>query len=239
MVGSVGGVGPDADGDVPMVGADGLLVTPSPDSRSVRVGLSPVVQTNVFQACQDACRNLTVSPGALIAESGVISLKNLSLNAVGPEGDSALFFYDAGKETGRFLRWYEQGGKFQMNGDLQAIGNVTGTGHVGTITPLVVGEGQLVTISTAATEATEVTVFARGSARLVNGTATITFPPAFVALVGNGTLTAQVTLTSPAPSIWVAQKSKERLVVEGVAGTSATFDWLVHAPRKGGEAFVV
>jgi predicted small lipoprotein YifL len=236
----VGGVEASPQGEVNLTGADGVLVTPSQEEGTVRVGLAAVVQTNVFHACGETCRNLTVAPGTLIAEGGLISLRNLSLNAAGPDRDAAIFFHDGGLETGRFLRWYEQGGKFQLNGDLQTIGNVTGTGYVGTVTPLIVGQqGQLVTVSTAATETTEVTVFARGSGRLTNGTATIAMDPAFVAIAGEGLVTVQVTLTSPAPGIWVTQKDKEHIVVESVAGTFASFDWLVQAPRKGGEQFVV
>lgn len=235
----IAGVEPTAAGDVSFTGTDGLLVTPSLEPGTVRVGLAEIVQTNVFQACRDVCRNLTVAPGTIVADGGLVSLRNLSLNAAGPDGDAAVFFHDEGRETGRFLRWYDDGAKFQMNGDLQTIGNVTGTGHVGTITPLILGEDNLVTVSTAALEGTEVAIYARGSARLINGTATVAFPAAFVALVGEGPMTVQVTLTSPAPALWVAEKAADHVTVESVAGTSATFDWFVQAARKGGERFEV
>lgn len=236
VVSSVGGVKPAPNGDVNVTGTDGVLVTA--EGGNLRVGLAAVTQTQVVQACRAECRNLTVPPGTVVAESHLASLRNLSLNAVGPDADSAILFFDQGQEGGRFLRWSDAAGKFQMNADVQALGNVTGTGHVGTTTPLVLPTGAIVTVSTAAAESGEVTVFARGSSRLVNGTVTLNLPPAFVALA-TGDITAQVTLTSAGPALYVADKTRERITVRAAdaSPSNATFDWFVQAARKGGEEF--
>lgn len=243
VVSSFAGVNATAGGDVPVNSTDGVLVTPSADGKTITVGLHPIVQTNVFQACasQTTCRGLTLPPGSVVAESALISLANVSLNAAGPDGDSAILFYDNGQEGSRFLRWTEMAGRFQMNADLQVVGNVTGTGHVGTITPLRLSNGAIVTVSTAALEGTEVTVFARGSGRIINGNATIALPAAFTALVGEGPITAQVTLRSPGPALYVSEATAERLLVHATEGSPSgvTFDWFVQAPRKGGEGFEI
>lgn len=235
------GVNATAEGDIPVTTTDGVLVTPSADGTAVTVGLHPIVQTNVFQACAEACRGLTLPPGSVVAESALLSLRNVSLNAAGPDGDSGVLFYDNGQEGGRFLRWYDAGSKFQMNGDLQVVGNVTGTGHVGTVTPLQLGNGAVVTVSTAALEGTEAAIFARGSGRLINGNATIALPSAFTALAADGPVTVQVTLRSPGPALWVSEATAERILVHATEGSPSgvTFDWFAQAPRKGGERFEV
>lgn len=244
VVSSFAGVNASEDGNIPVNSTDGVLVTPSADGRAVTVGLHPIVQTNVFQACaqQTTCRGLTLPPGSVVAENALLSLANVSLNAAGPEGDSAVLFYDNGQEGGRFLRWTDAANKFQMNADLQVVGNVTGTGHVGTITPLQLQNGAFVTVSTAALEGTEVTIFARGSGRLINGNATITLPAPFTALASpNGPVTVQLTLRSPGPALWASEATAERLVVQATEGSPSgvTFDWFVQAPRKGGERFEI
>lgn len=234
-----------AKGDVSLVAGRGLVVTPSPENRSVVVGFGDVVQAPVVQACNGACRNLTVPPGALIADGALIALHNLSLNAAGPDGDAAVFFYDHGQEGARFLRWTDAANLFDLSGDLQVVGNLTATSWIGTRTPLVLGAGtpqqQVVTVTTAATEGPEVTVFARGSGQLANGAFRVDLPLAFQALVAEGAITAQVTLTSPGPALYVAEKAKDHLLVKAADGSNATasFDWFVQAPRKGGEGFVV
>lgn len=241
---SLAGVNASATGDVPVTTTGGVLVTPSADGKSVRVGFHPIVQTNVFHACADAaaCRGLTLPPGSVVAESALLSLRNVSLNAAGPDGDSSVLFYDNGQEGGRFLRWFDAGAKFQMNADLQVVGNVTGTGHVGTITPLQLQNGAVVTVSTAALEGTEAAIFARGSGRLINGNSTITLPQAFTALArADQPVTVQVTLRSPGPALWVSEATTERIVVSATEGSPSgvTFDWFVQAGRKGGERFEV
>lgn len=223
----------------------GLVVTPSPENRTIVVGLASVAQSQVLQACAGECRNLTVLPGSLIAEGPLLAMRNLSLNAVGPEGDSAVYFYDHGQETGRFLRWADAQERFTLNGDLQVVGNVTATSWTGTRTPLVVnapsGQQILVTVTTAATEGMEPTIFARGAGKLTEGSATIALPSSFVALEGEGALSAQVTLTSRGPALFV-EKARDHLTIataDGSTPSDVTFDWFVQAPRKGAEGFEV
>lgn len=204
---------------------------------SVMIRLGDVLQGQVAQACAGPCRPIQVPPGTLVADAGVVSRGNVSLNAAGPDRDSALHFFDGGQETGRFLRWSEAQSRFQMNADVLATGNVTATGHVGTITPLQLPDGRLVTVTTAATEGVERAVFARGSGLLKDGRAVVAFPDAFVALVGEGPITAQVTATSPGLGLYVEEKAEDHLVVAGEPGANGAFDWFVQATRKGGEGY--
>lgn len=222
-------------------GAQGIRVTPGGEEGGLVIGLDPVAQTQAFHACASACRDLTLPNGTLVAETALLSLANVSLRAAGPDGDSAVLFYDGGREGGRFLRWTDLVSKFQMNADLQVVGNVTATGHVGTTMPLRFPDGTLVTVSTAALEGIEVAVFARGHAELINGTATIPLPSAFTALAFGDGVTAQVTLRTPGPALFVSEATTESLVVQATDGhpTGVRFDWFVQAPRKGAEGFEV
>ncbi|HWH07986.1 MAG TPA: hypothetical protein VNX21_02230 [Candidatus Thermoplasmatota archaeon] len=212
----------------------GLVAERGEDGVMVRLG--DTLQPHVVQACAGACRPLEVPRGTLVADAALLSLGNVSVNAAGPDRDSAVFFHDDGRETGRFLRWSDVQSRFQMNADLLATGNVTATGHVGTVTPLQLPDGRVVTVTTAAVEGVERAVFARGTGFLRNGTATVTFPDAFVALVG-GPLTAQVTATSPGLGLYVEEKAEDHLVVRGEPGANGAFDWFVQAARKGGEGY--
>lgn len=153
-------------------------------------------------------------------------------------GDAEVRFGDV-NATDAVWRWRADEARFQVSQPVQVIGAVTATSHVGTTTPLALPDGTLVTVSTAATEGAESTVFARGSSRLRAGIAHVDLPTAFVALVGEGPMTVQVTLTSPGPALYVGEKSPDRIVVQAVDGSDATssFDWFVQATRKGGETF--
>ncbi len=247
VVSSVAGVAPNATtGAVALTGADGVRVTPDARNATVRLGLDGVVRTTgVLQACRDACDNHSAPAGMIISEGSLISFHNVSLNAIGPDGDAAVFFYDEGEQTGRFLRWLDARGVFQLSGPVEVGGSVRATGElvgkdrVGTVTVVPVDEKTIIEVHTSAMEGLEPVVFIRGTSRLVNGTATIDFPPVFRTLAGEGLVTAQVTLTSPGPAIYVKEKSRERLVVETTAGqrSDATFDLFVQAPRAGAEEF--
>src|SRR5438552_8925706 len=93
---------------------------------------------------------------------------------------------ERGQLAGEFLRWDDARNRFELSRDLDALGNVTARHHVGTVTTIVLGgtqAGQLAQIATAALEGNEASIFLRGSAKLVNGTARIDFPAPFKVLV--------------------------------------------------------
>lgn len=239
---SLSGVAPASDGKLNLTAGPGLLVTPSPENHTLQVGLAQVVQAPVLQACGGSCRNLTVRPGTLIADDDVVGLRNLTLIAQSAEVDPAVNFYGPGLADVHALRWSQAQGAFLLGGDLVSGGNLTATRYLSTRTLLVTSSGVPFTVSTAPTEGTEPTVFARGSARLANGTATIALPAPFQAIVEEGGMTVQVTLTSEGPALYVAEKARDHIIVRATSGapaTDATFDWFVQAPRKGAEGFVV
>jgi hypothetical protein len=242
---SISGVNATAEGALNLTAARGLVVTPSPENHTLVVGLAPIAQTQVFQACGAECRNLTVGAGTIIADADLVGSANLTLLARAPGADSAINFVDADGGAVHFLRWSQAQRDFQANGDVLVGGNLTSTRFLGTRTPLVFNQGtpqqQLITVSTAALEGAEVAVFARGSAQLANGSATIAIPQALQAIMGTGAITVQVTLTSDGPTLYVAEKGADHFTVRATQGavSNATFDWFVQAPRKGAEGFVV
>ncbi len=238
---SLSGVAPAGDGAIHLEAGQGLVVTPSPENHTLAIALAPVAQTQVLQACAGACRNLTVNPGAVIADGDFVGLGNLSLIASSAAVDPALNFYEPGLAAVHALRWSQVARAFEVEGDLLAGGNVTATRFLGTRTLLVTSTGVPFTVSTAPTEGAEVTVFARGSASLQNGTARVDLPQPFQALEDVGNMTVQVTLTSDGPALYVAEKARDHVTVRATGGSTAdaTFDWLVQAPRKGGAGFVV
>lgn len=239
---SLSGVSPASDGAINLTAGPGLVVTPSPENHTLNVALGSVVQAQVIQACAGSCRNLTVNPGAVIADGDVVGLGNLTLVAASAAADPSLNFYGANLSDLHFLRWSQANHDFEASADLTAGGNLTATRFLSTRTLLVTPGGVPFTVSTAPTEGNEVTIFARGSAALQNGTATVALPQAFQALAGAGLLTVQVTLTSEGPALYVSEKATDHFVVKATTGapsSSATFDWFVQAPRKGADGFVV
>ncbi|MCA1814486.1 MAG: hypothetical protein LC624_11150, partial [Halobacteriales archaeon] len=187
------------------------------------------------------CRAIPVPEGSVVAEGGLVALRNVTLNALGPDGDSAAFFFDHGAPNGQYLRWFDGANRFELSRDLDALGNVTARHHVGTVTA-VVASGNVtgvVLLATAATEGNEATVFLRGSAHLVSGTATVSFPPVFRALIGSGPITAQVTPTSRGSPLFVSEKAPDHITVEALlqAPADQTFDYFVQATRGASEDF--
>lgn len=232
---------PPAQAEANVTAGPGLVAERG--NGSVAVRLADAVQVQVAQACAGPCRPIQVPTGTVVADAGFVSLGNASLNAAGPDGDSALFFYDGGLETGRFLRWSEVQSRFQMNADLLVTGNVTATGHVGTTTPLVLPNGQVVTLSTAALEGTEQAVFFRGSGVLMNGTYQFSVPSAFAAIADlEGHVTAQATLTADGPGVYVSRKGPDRFEFRALGGadvSDVTFDYFIQAPRVRATPFEV
>lgn len=223
----------------PVRGERGVVAESAGDATVVRLG--DVIDVRIVRACGGPCDTLETPPGTLVADHAVLSLGNVSVNAIGPDRDSAVHFYDGGQETGRFLRWNDLVSRFQLNADVQAIGNLTATGYVGTTTPLVLEGGQVVTLSTAALEGTEQAVFFRGSGVLMNGTYPLTIPAEMLAIADlGGRVTVQATLTSDGPAIYVAEKGPEGIVFRATGGATpdgVTFDYFIQAPRRGGEGF--
>jgi hypothetical protein len=238
---SVSGVAPASDGRLNLTAGAGLLVTPSPDNHTLAIGLAPVAQTSVLQACAGACRNLTVGAGSVIADRDLVALANVTLVAQGATQDPTINFYGPDLADLHVLRWSQATRAFQMQGDVLALGNLTATRFLSTRTLLVTPAGTAFTVSTAPTEGTEVTIFARGSATLENGTATVALPAPFQALEGAGPMTVQVTATGEGPALYVGQKAADHFVVRaaGGAGGNVPFDWFVQAPRKGADGFEV
>lgn len=242
VVSDVGGATPFENGTVEVAGEHGVEVRA--EGSTLVVGLGSALLGDVVRACVRPCAPLDVVRGTVVADGGLVSLHNLSLNAGGPDGDSAVYFHDGGSETGRFLRWADAQSRFQLNADLLAVGNLTATHHVGTTTPLVLSApgSPVVTVSTAAIEGLEMAIFARGSAELANETSVfVPFNEAFAALVGPEFLTAQVTLTSPGSTLYVAEKTRDGMRVATANGEPATstFDWFVQASRVGAEGFEI
>lgn len=216
-----------------------LLIVPALAGCSSPAPSSSVTTKSKFVlACVESCDNVSVPAGSVLAEGSLVGAHNLSLNALGPEGDSGVFFFDGGREDGRWIRWQDSRSRFQANADWLTVGNATATGFVGTSTPVTTLGGATAILTTAALEGTELAVFARGSATLVNGSAFVALPLAFSAIAAPGLVTAQVTLTSRAPGLFVSEKQLGYIVVESVDGAGeASFDWFVQAPRKSTVAY--
>jgi hypothetical protein len=241
VVSRVAGVA-NASGNISFAEANGVTVKPDAANGTITFGLGPLVQTTgVLEACRGPCDPHSVPEGMVIAEGSLISFNNVSLNAAGPEADSAVFFYDGGQQTGQFVRWSDARNEFQTSSGLQALGEIAAIGGVGTVTvlPPTTDQPTAIELHTAAIEGLESAVFIRGSSKLQNGTATIQFPPAFTKLIGEGPITAQVTLTSVGPGLYVSEKAKDHIKVQTTTGeaSSATFDLFVQATRAGGENY--
>lgn len=90
-------------------------------------------------------------------------------------------------------------------------------------------------------EGPECALYARGSAKLTKGRATITLPDHFRVLAIKGTVTVQVTPTADCKGLFVARKSPRRIVVRELGGgkSDATFDYMVYAKRSGTEGHQV
>ncbi|MEA3200938.1 MAG: hypothetical protein QOE90_2366 [Thermoplasmata archaeon] len=241
----VNGVAPAGDGNLNLSAGPGLVVTSSAENHTLLIASAPVFQAAVLQACAGACRNLTVGPGAVIADGDLVGLSNLTLVAGSESRDAAIHFYGPNLSAEHVLGWSQVANAFEATGDLLVTGNLTATRYLGTRTPILLpinGQQQLVTFSTAALEGLEVTIYARGSAQLQNGAATVALPTPFQILEAGGNLTVQVTLTSEGPALYVAEKTNDHFTVRATGGapaSNATFDWFVQAPRKGAEGFTV
>lgn len=90
-------------------------------------------------------------------------------------------------------------------------------------------------------EGPESGMYARGSATLSGGQATIDLPDHFAALAVAGTITVQLTPTGDCKGLFVVSKTPGQVVVrECQGGTSATgFDYFVCAKRSGADVPVV
>jgi predicted secreted protein len=93
-------------------------------------------------------------------------------------------------------------------------------------------------ITYAALEGPEAGTYVRGTARLVNGEATIELPESFQLVTAEAGLTAQVTLLEDCNGLYVPEKSTARIIVrELMNGTSnARFDYLVQGVRRDHES---
>lgn len=226
---------PPANHSFRVNGSDDITVTHDAQNKTTSLALASNVTVTRIQACRDACEALPAAEGMVIAEGSLVSLHNATLNAAGPDADSALFFYDEGMQSGQYVRWDDAGARFETSAPIESLG------HIGTLTDVVLGgvSPALVRIGTAALQGPEVATYLRGSGQLVNGSARVVFPEAFALLVGDGLLTAQVTLTSPGPALLVDEKASDHLSVRAADGSAsnATFDFLFIAPRAGGEGF--
>ncbi|HVL86951.1 MAG TPA: hypothetical protein VM681_02935 [Candidatus Thermoplasmatota archaeon] len=239
---SLSGVGPSAGGNVTIQGENGIEVRTDPENATVRVGVGDRLRAgHTVQACDGACNAIEVPPGTLVAEGILVTFGNITVNAVGPDRDSAIFFFDAGDFAGQWLRWVDSLSLFALSAPLFVNGNVTATHHVGTVSIATTPSGPI-ELRTAATEGIEATVFVRGSHRLANGTANITFPEAIQLLVSNAPsafYTCIVTLTSPGPALYVSSKGPDHCTVRTADGSNAepTFDFFYQATRRGTEDF--
>jgi hypothetical protein len=235
---SVGGVNASADGDVKVEGTDGVRLAQDPATGALQAGLGPLVAVpGGIIACGASCNASAATAGMVVADGSLISYHDLALHARGPDGDATIYFYDQGRENGQWLQWSKGSERFQVSNDTEVLGEALVHGPVGTVSAAQVPDGSYV--FTPALEGNEMAVYLRGSATLVEGRATVAFPAAFAAVVGAGGITAQVTLTSPAPALWVSEKAQDHVTVETVTpfAGNATFDYFVQAPRAGGEGF--
>lgn len=244
VVTSVQGITASPSGDVGLVGANGILVTSDASNHTVTLALQPlgaVVSTQgAFIACGPACDLTDATAGMIVADGSLISHNDIALNARGPERDSSIYFYDLGNQGGQYVRWSESANRFHVSSDVQIDGEFLAVGGpVGTATPKNIPAQNAAFVFTAALEGNSVAIYLRGSGVLANGTATIVFPTGFSALVGDGDITAQVTLTSKGPALWVSEKTKDHVTVETVTPTTSpvSFDYFVQAPRAGAESF--
>lgn len=94
----------------------------------------------------------------------------------------------------------------------------------------------------ACVEGPEAAAYARGTARLVNGEAVITFPDHFIVVAGPKDITVQLTpLSASSLGLGVSAKDLKGLVVKELHGGKGSyeFDWEVKAVRKGYENYQV
>src|SRR5579885_987070 len=112
------GVSPAGDGNLNVSAAPGLVVTSSAENHTLVIGPAPLFQAAVLQACAGACRNLTVSPGAVIADGDLVGLANLTLIAQSAALDPAIHFYGANLSSDHVLRYSQVADAFQLEGDL-------------------------------------------------------------------------------------------------------------------------
>lgn len=229
------GVAPAGDGNLRVDAGPGLTLVASPENHTLALGLAAILQAQAIQVCANACLSGNVTPGTLIVGADAVVLGNMSLGGT------------------HVVAWSDLDQAFQLRGSTVVLGNLTavadasvpGTGYLGTRTLLAaVVNGQIVRVSigTAALEGNEVTVFVRGSGQLTNGSATIMLPGAFTQLARADHVTAQVTLTTDGPTLYVAERATDHITVRAASGapaSDATFDWFVQAPRRGSEGFVV
>ncbi|MFA5862187.1 MAG: hypothetical protein WDA16_10885 [Candidatus Thermoplasmatota archaeon] len=240
FVTSVQGVNASPSGDIALVGTNGIVVASNASVHAVQLALGPVVSTRgAFVACGPSCNTSDVPPGMVVAEASLVSHHDIALNARGPDSDASIFFFDNGSPGGQSIRWVDAESRFQISNATEVDGEVLAVGgSVGTATRADLPDAAYVV--TSALEGNTVSIYLRGSAIMTNGTARVAFPLGFVVLVGDGDITAQVTLTSRGPTLWVSEKTRDHLTVETATPSVGvvTFDYFVQAPRVGGEAFV-
>jgi hypothetical protein len=239
VVSSLGGVNASSTGSIGLVAANGLRVDADAASSTLRIGVGPTLQVDgAVIACGPACNLTQAKTGMVVADGSLISHNDLSLNANGPDRDSVVYFYDKGQQNGEYFRWWKAADRFELSHNEQVDGELlVDGGPVGTVTPANLTNGSFV--FTSALEGNDVAIYLRGSATMDNGTARIDFPAPFAALVGDGPITAQVTLTSKGPALWVSEKAKDHITVETTSDANGpvTFDYFIQAPRVGAASF--
>ena len=88
-------------------------------------------------------------------------------------------------------------------------------------------------IDFAALEGPEVGTYFRGTATTAGGEAVIELPEHFVQVTEAEGLTVQLTPLAAWSRLYVAEKTRERLVVRDAAGGDAAFDYLIQGVRRG------
>jgi hypothetical protein len=221
ILSSVNGVSNASKGDLTLKGDNGIRLVNDPANSTITASLGPVVENEgVIRACRGVCNAVGAQAGMIVAEGSLVSFNNLSLNAIGPDRDSAVFFHDNGAQSGQYLRWHDARSRFEVSADtlvdgsLRSAGNITAREYVGTSHELELPNGGVARIHTAALEGNEAAVYLRGTARLTNGTARISFPDEYKALLAeDGFMTVHVTLTSKGPGLWVSLKTTEGIEI--------------------------
>lgn len=231
----------DASGGIALKGEDGIRVTPDAPNSTLTLGLRPLLSTTgTIQACHGACESISPLDGTIIAEGALVSFHNVSLNALGPEGDAAIYAFEAGRSTGAFIRWWHAADSWQTSSSLDVQGRVTTAGPLTTLTPVSTGpDSPPLVVGTAAAQGVEDLVLLRGSAQLVNGAVTVRFPAIYSALIDGTGVTAQVTPTSRGDSLVVTERAFDHIKVETMSGaaTNQTFDYFIQASRASDTPF--
>lgn len=231
---TVNGIDPDSGGNFQIQGGSNVSVVQSGS------GIVLSATGSLTQATADA-RYLNASGdtvnGNLFLNS-LLAFPNGGLIQGGFSGDQQIQLQSSrlAYVSGGALRFEVQGsGATTLNGNMTIVGNLSVVGAKSFVADHPKDPTKVIVYCSL--EGPECAMYVRGSAKLSRGRATITLPEHFSLLAVAKGITAQVTPTSDCNGLYIKRKSPTKLVVRELQGgkSSAGFDYMVYAKRKGTE----